>query len=343
MSRRQQRDAAGLAVTCAGPEALEAFNRVLWAGVSYVEYLFPLAERAVELDEGLVLAHCLLGYLQLSSFHPASSPQVSGHVKMAKTALEGGTLTEREERHVQALLAYAEGQLPSAIDHWAAILVNYPRDLIAVRILFVSCIMVGNFEKMRNVLAGVLPRWDEDMPSYPFILGLLAYAEGQLPSAIDHWAAILVNYPRDLLATHMLFVACKMLGMFARARDTQAALLPHWEKKEPLYPYLLAFYAFGLEETKYYGEAEKAAREAIGMQRKTPFAFHVMELGDTEAVLNEYDTILVKSVTPDNRLGLLDASSLLWRLNLMGVDVGNRWQRITDSLRIHIGKHGSSW
>ena len=92
-------------------------------------------------------------------------------MKVAKTALEGGALTEREERHVQALLAYAEGQLPSAI---------------------------------------------------------------------DHWAAILVNYPRDLLATHMLFVACKMLGMFARARDTLAALLPHWEKKEPLYPYLLA-------------------------------------------------------------------------------------------------------
>ena len=68
MSRRQQRDAAGLAVTCAGPEALEAFNRVLWAGVSYVEYLFPLAERAVELDEGLVLAHCLLG-----SAHKADS------------------------------------------------------------------------------------------------------------------------------------------------------------------------------------------------------------------------------------------------------------------------------
>ena len=67
------------------------------------------------------------------------------------------------------------------------------------------------------------------------------------------------------------------------------------------------------------------------------------ELGDTEAVLKEYDTILVKSVTPDNRLGLLDASSLLWRLNLMGVDVGNRWQQVTDSLKVHVGKHGSSW
>lgn len=53
-------DRAGLAVTCAGPEALEALNRMLLAGVSFVEYVFPLARRAVELDEGLVLAHCLL-------------------------------------------------------------------------------------------------------------------------------------------------------------------------------------------------------------------------------------------------------------------------------------------
>ena len=97
---------------------------------------------------------------------------MSGHVEAARLALEGEELTEREERHVQALLAYAEGQLPTAIDHWAQLLISHPRDLIAVRILFVSCVMIGDFEKMRNVLAGVLPHWHKDMPSYPFILGL---------------------------------------------------------------------------------------------------------------------------------------------------------------------------
>jgi hypothetical protein len=71
----------------------------------------------------------------------------------AKTALEGGTLTEREERHVQALLAYAEGQLPTAIDHWAAILVNYPRDLLATHMLFVACKMLGMFARARDTLA----------------------------------------------------------------------------------------------------------------------------------------------------------------------------------------------
>ena len=67
------------------------------------------------------------------------------------------------------------------------------------------------------------------------------------------------------------------------------------------------------------------------------------ELGDISAVLREYDMVLMKAVKPDNRLGLLDASSLLWRLNLMGVDTGNRWTLVTDAFRDHIGKHGSSW
>ena len=71
--------------------------------------------------------------------------------------------------------------------------------------------------------------------------------------------------------------------------------------------------------------------------------FVCAEQGEIVAVLKEYDTILVHAVKPDNRLGLLDASSLLWRLNLMGVDTGNRWQRVTDAFRDHIGQHGSTW
>ena len=97
---------------------------------------------------------------------------MSVHIEAVEQALESGELTEREKRHVQALLAYAEGDLPRATGHWADILITHPRDLLAIRILFVSCIMIGEFEKMRNVLAGALPHWNKEMACYPFILGL---------------------------------------------------------------------------------------------------------------------------------------------------------------------------
>ena len=93
-------------------------------------------------------------------------------MEAAQRALEGGELTERERRHVQALLAYAEGDLPRATEHWVDILIRHPLDIQAIRVFFVSCVMLGEFEKMRNSLSGVLPHWSRDAPAYPFVLGL---------------------------------------------------------------------------------------------------------------------------------------------------------------------------
>ena len=41
------------------------------------------------------------------------------------------------------------------------------------------------------------------------------------------------------------------------------------------------------------------------------------DLDDTEALLREYDDNLIHRATPDNMLCLIDASSLLWRLEVM--------------------------
>ena len=54
------RDCAGLPVTCASHEALEVLDKMLMACLSFREFPRPLARRALELDPGLVLAHCLL-------------------------------------------------------------------------------------------------------------------------------------------------------------------------------------------------------------------------------------------------------------------------------------------
>ena len=101
---------------------------------------------------------------------PSLLPPVSVHVRAVKEAERSGDLTERERRHVQAILAFSEGDVPKATCYWADILVRHPRDLLAVAFLFASCIRLGKFEMMRNSLAGVKPHWSRDMPSYPFLL-----------------------------------------------------------------------------------------------------------------------------------------------------------------------------
>ena len=46
------------------------------------------------------------------------------------------------------------------------------------------------------------------------------------------------------------------------------------------------------------------------------FGIFLVDLDDMDTLLKEYDGNLVNKVTPDNLFGLLDASSLLWRLEV---------------------------
>ena len=56
----QRCDLTGLPLTCSSDEALEWYNKALVAHVSYRENPVPFVTRALELDESLLLGHCLL-------------------------------------------------------------------------------------------------------------------------------------------------------------------------------------------------------------------------------------------------------------------------------------------
>ncbi len=63
-----------------------------------------------------------------------------------------------------------------------------------------------------------------------------------------------------------------------------------------------------------------------------------------DSLFYEFDHELAKVVTPDNPFVLMDAVSLLWRLNAMDVEVGEeRWRRVTDALATYSHHHRSPW
>ncbi len=68
------------------------------------------------------------------------------------------------------------------------------------------------------------------------------------------------------------------------------------------------------------------------------------DLGDLESVFREYDAVLQVKAVKENVKGLLDASSLLWRLEMSGVAVGEkRWETVTEGMKHHIQNHRSPW
>jgi tetratricopeptide (TPR) repeat protein len=203
------------------------------------------------------------------------------------------------------------------------------------------------------------------------LVALHTLLAGDWHGACREWETLLLHHPRDALALHWAHLFDFYRGDAVNLRQRVARVLPEWDEADPLYPYVLGQYAFGLEECQLYAQAEDTGRRALAGAAKVPWAIHavahVMEMQgrhreggawmsqwqgdwaegngfsghlgwhqalfaleslDHAEALRLFDAYL----RPDPEqitLQRLDAASLLWRLHLLGVDVGPRWQALT--------------
>ena len=66
--------------------------------------------------------------------------------------------------------------------------------------------------------------------------------------------------------------------------------------------------------------------------------------GKLDEVYREFDTVLCSLLEPDNLFGLIDAASLLWRLNVAGIYPGEeRWKKVTDVCAQHVESCTFTW
>jgi hypothetical protein len=68
-------------------------------------------------------------------------------------------------------------------------------------------------------------------------------------------------------------------------------------------------------------------------------ALFLIEQGRFDEVLADYDRFTAPKLADDATLDRIDASSLLWRLELAGVDVGDRWAPVANRWMAHVDDH----
>jgi hypothetical protein len=211
-----------------------------------------------------------------------------------------------------------------------------------------------------------------------FIEAVQAWIEGDVPRAISLHEEQCREFPRDLaslkLGQYHHFNVGDSPGMLRLA----LAALPHASDV----PYLHGMAAFAWEQCHALDQAEAAARKAIGMRRKEPWAHHALAhvmltqgrireghafmqdvsatwtglnsfmvthnwwhhalfalaLGEHAQVLNLYDKH-VWGVAKEYSQDQINAVSLLARLELAGVDVGDRWQDVASYLAARLQDH----
>jgi hypothetical protein len=254
-----------------------------------------LLDAAIADAPGFAMAPITKAYLMGLATEPAATAmgrQILAQVKPLR-------LGEREASHVAALEQLLAGNWTAAgvaLDHHS---MRYPLDLVALQVGHLIDFYRANARDLRDRIARALPHWSPSVPGHSIVMGMHAFGleeSGDYARAEAVGRAATEADPRDCWAHHAVAHVLEMQGRPADGIAWMAEREPHWAGDDNFF--------------KVHNWWHRAL-------------YHI-ELGEVDAALGLYDMKL-RDGDSTMALDLVDASALLWRLHLAGVDVGARW------------------
>jgi hypothetical protein len=293
-------DERGNPVSTRSQAALDHTETAMWRMVSYHGNPLDDLDRAIEADPTWAMPLLMKADLLLSTSEHSYARMADECVQRAAALAADGRVNERERRHLVAAQLCAAGHWQHACDAWNRVLVDWPQDLLALLSAHIFDFYRGDARNLQRRVSRVLPEWSTDAPLYSFVLGMHAFGLEECnlyPQAHAAGLAALALEPRDPWAVHAVTHVHEMRGEYEQGA---AWLMDRADDWVPA----------------------------------TGFAFHnwwhlalfKLECLDTDAALALFDQRI--GPNPELALQRVDVTALLWRLTLLGVDVGDRWQAI---------------
>jgi len=304
------KDQHGLKLT-ASPESAAAFDQAIADYYGLTGDPVGILKQALARDPGFALGGVAIAALYMIGGFRGDHAEVARALGAAEDAIRRAS--ERERRHLAATKAWAEGKTSQAILGWEAILADHPTDALALRLAQDGYFFVGQPLAMRDSVARVLQAWGRDDPLSSFVLGLYAFGleeTGDLKRAEDFGREALALNPRDAWATHALAHVVET----ANRHEEGAAFLTSTR-------------------------ANWADAHFVAGHNGWHLALFLIELERFDEVLAGFDRFSAPKLADDATLDRVDAASLLWRLELAGVDVGDRWTSVADKWMAHVDDH----
>ncbi len=166
-------DPRGLAVSTSNPKALDAYGRALYAFNTYRgDPIAPLDE-AIGLDAGFAAAYAAKALILCTFFESRFMRDALATLEQARPALERANA--RERALAEAARAIASGDWQAGVRRLEAILVEHPRELLALQVAHLMDFYRGDALNLRNRVTRVLPSWDPALPGYAYVLGMHAF------------------------------------------------------------------------------------------------------------------------------------------------------------------------
>jgi hypothetical protein len=177
-------DARGNAVSLSDPGALDAYERALYAFHTYRgDPLKPLDD-AIALDAGFAAAHATKALILATFFERRFMRDALAVLEQGRGAFTYATA--REQALAAAARRIAEGAWHEGARMLDRILVEHPRDIVALQAAHLLDFYRGDALNLRNRVSRVLPAWSAAVPGYAYVLGMHAFGHeecNQYPEA----------------------------------------------------------------------------------------------------------------------------------------------------------------
>lgn len=272
---------------------------------------------ALAVDPDFPTAHALRGLLLAAAKHVRFAPMIAESL----TAAEAGRdrLSPRERAYVVALGQVAVGRPDAATDVLTELLEAHPTDLLAHRMVQQELLWMGRSDDMRTVVERAAPAWSDAVADYSMFLSVRAFSNEETLHFADaerFGRAAVDTDPADPWGAHAVAHTLVMQGRTDDGIAWLESLCGNWTGKNQIAHHLWWH-----------------------------FCLFLLEAGDHDRILEVYDTkvwnpdLPLMQAMPDLYNDLLNAASLLLRLELRGVTVGGRWHALTDTAAARIGNH----
>lgn len=288
------RDSLGLTMTGATREALDHYEQALHELQCFIGDPVATVDRAIAAAPGFVMAHVFKGFM----FGLATEREATAVAADCAVAAERLDATPRERAHAAALAQLAAGRWHRAAALLEDLAIEVPRDALALLSGHQIDFFTGNARMLRDRIARAMPAWSEDMPGYHAILAMRAFGleeNGDYRQAEALGRRAIELQPRDGWAQHAV---AHVMEMQSRQRD---GIL--WMRAN---------------------EAQWTKENFLQVHNWWHLALFHYDLGEHDEVFALYDGPIY-GTRSELALNMVDASAILWRLHLGGVDVGDRW------------------
>ncbi|MEO9862934.1 MAG: tetratricopeptide repeat protein [Yoonia sp.] len=296
-------DIFGQTTTVAAGPALDAWNKTQLAFLAHGAATPGHLGDALTAAPDFALAQAVKGMFYTLLGRRELMETAIEALAAAHAAAQATPVSTREQHFIDALACWVVGQPKAALVHFEAIIAAAPDDILAVKLDHATRFVVGDNVGMRKMLEKVMPAYGPDHPGRGYLMGCYAFAleeTGDYSRAKSVGREGMLISPDDAWGLHAVAHVHDMTADAAGGIEWLTGRENAWSH---------------CNNFRYHVWWHKALMH--------------LDLGQHETVLDLYDREIRQDKTDDYR-DISNATSLLSRLELDGVNVGDRWEELAD-------------